>query len=488
MSTWTKTDQSAPNDLYGARADLTRNFRAAVPAVLKVGFKYNDSRRQQRTRQEQYTYVGADRVANTADDAMAPYAVRSIHLGEVGYGPFPVTNFGGSGGADDPTRAPQAYWAQTAAQAYNSYVTSNGANNDFEEKITAGYVSGRIDLGRLRILSGVRVEDTRVQATGWVRNSTAGFGGNSVGGSSLDPAVIAANIARARRSFVAPRTGRGKYRNVFPGVHFVYEPSDGLLVRASYNRSITRPGVGNLLPTLTENLTLGTVTVGNPDLKPYFSDNFELSAERYFEPIGLFSAGVFLKEISNYFRSFTTTLGSEGLDGSGLYAGYLLTRTMNVGNARVRGVELSYQQQFSKLPEPWRGFGIFANLTVLEALGNFGALVTTNKLPGMVPRTINGGISYAGRGLQVRLLGNFRATTRGANFGLASGGIEFKRVERLSIDLKLSYRISTRYNFYLDVANLNNAASREDVTAASGLPWIRTKPGVAFNTGVTTTF
>lgn len=488
LTSWTRTDQSAPNDLYGARADFTRNFRTAAPSSLKVGFKYNDSQRKPRTRQEQYTFVGADRIANTADDVMTPYATRSIRLGEVGYGPFPVTNFGGSGGADDPTRAPAGYWAQTASQAYNSYVTSNAANNNFSETISAGYISGRIDLGRLRILSGLRVEDTRVEATGWVRNSTSAFGGNSIGGSSLDPAVIAADIARAQRSFVTPRTGRGQYRNVFPGVHFVYEPRAGLLVRASYNRSITRPGVGNLLPTLTENLTLGTVSVGNPDLKPYFSDNFELSAEKYFEPIGLFSAGVFLKEISNYFRSFTTTLGPDGLDGSGLYAGYQLTRAMNIGSARVRGFELSYQQQFSKLPGPWRGFGLFGNLTVLEAYGDFGALVATNKLPGMVPRTINGGLSYVGHGLQIRLLGNFRATTPGASFGLVSGGIEFKRNERLSLDLKLGYRINRQFNLYLDIANLNNAASRDDVTAVRGLPWIRTKPGVAYNAGVTTTF
>jgi TonB-dependent receptor len=488
MTTWTRTDQSAPNDLYGARADFTKNFATAAPASIKVGVKYNDSQRQQRTKQSQYTFVGADRVANSADDSMVPYAKQSLKLSEVLYGPFPFTNFGGSGGADDPTTAASGYWGQTAANAYNSYSVSNGANNDFAEKIAAGYISGRVDLGKLRILSGLRVENTKVTATGWTRNTTAAFGGNSVGGASLDPAVVAADVARAQRSFVTPRKGKGEYKNVFPGVHFVYEPMKSFLIRASYNRSITRPGVGNLLPTLTENLTAGSVSVGNPDLKPYFSNNFDLSVEKYFEPIGLFSAGVFLKEISNYFRSFSSILGPEGLDGSGMYAGYTLTRTMNIGSARVRGVELGYQQQFSKLPGFWRGFGAFANLTILQAVGNFGTLVTSTKLPGMVPRTANAGISYSNYGLQLRLLGNFRATSPGASIGLASGGIEFKRMERLSLDLKINYRINRMYNVYLDVANLNNAASREDVSAVNGLPWIRTKPGVVFNAGVTARF
>lgn len=488
MTTWTRTDQSAPNDLYGARADFTKNFATVVPTSIKVGVKYNDSQRKQRTKQSQYTFVGADRIANSADDSMAPYAKQALKMGEARYGPFPFTDFGGSGGSNDPTNAPSGYWGQTAANAYNTYSVSNGSNNDFSEKISAGYISGRVDLGKLRILSGLRVEKTEVTATGWTRNTTAAFGGNSVGGASLDPAVVAADVARAQRSFVAPRTGKGDYQNVFPGVHFVYEPTRNFLIRSSYNRSITRPGVGNLLPTLTENLTTNSVSVGNPDLKPYFSNNFELSVEKYFEPIGLFSAGVFLKEISNYFRSFTSILGPEGLDGSGLYAGYALTKTMNIGRARVRGVELGYQQQFSKLPGFWRGFGAFANLTILQALGDFGALVTTTKLPGMVPRTANAGISYANYGLQFRLLGNFRATSPGASIGLASGGIEFKRMERLSLDVKINYRINRTYNVYLDVANLNNAASREDVSAVNGLPWIRTKPGVVFNAGVTAKF
>ena len=40
----------------------------------------------------------------------------------------------------------------------------------------------------------------------------------------------------------------------------------------------------------------------------------------------------------------------EGIDGSGRYAGFNLSSTQNIGNARIRGVELSYQQQYSFLP------------------------------------------------------------------------------------------------------------------------------------------
>jgi outer membrane receptor protein involved in Fe transport len=136
-----------------------------------------------------------------------------------------------------------------------------------------------------------------------VRNTTATWGGNSVGGASLDPAVVAANVARAQRSFVRLNTDGGKYRNVFPGLHFVYEPVASFLARASYNRAISRPGVGNLIPSVTENLDTNTVSMGNPELRPFLSNNFEVSVEKYFEPVGQFSLGAFLKEISDYSRS-----------------------------------------------------------------------------------------------------------------------------------------------------------------------------------------
>lgn len=487
MSTWTRTDQRAPNDLYGARVDFNKSFATAVPTSIKIGAKYNDSQRTQRTTQAQYTFVGQDKLPNTADDSLTAFATQLVSLGAGRYGPFPFAAIPGSNSPGDPTNAPAGYWAQTAAQAYASFNTSNAVNNDFQEKITAGYISGRVDLGKLRILGGLRVETTEVSATGWTRNQTAGYGGNSIGGASFDPAVVAADLARASRSFVAPRKDTGKYRNVFPGLHFIFEPQQGLLLRSSYNRSITRPAVSNLLPNLTENLMTGAITVGNPDLKPYFSDNFELSAEKYFEPVGLFSVGVFLKEIKNYIRTVTTTLGPGGIDGSGLYANYSMTQTLNAGDARIRGIEASYQQQFRKLPGFWKGFGAFANFTYLEAIGNFGTLITTRRLPGMAPRTANAGISYVNHRYQVRLLGNWRDRAYGSNQGAQSGGIDFYREARLSLDLKANYRINKTYDIYADIMNLNKAANREDFSS-SGLPWIRNLPGRVFNVGMNARF
>jgi iron complex outermembrane receptor protein len=471
MNFMQKQSYKSGNDVYGLRADVTKKFETVVPTSIKIGAKWTDDTRNPWTDYGIATFVGADGIANTADDVMTPYADLRYNQSEGRYGPFPfMTN---------PQGAPANYWKQTAADAYNSYATSNATRARFQETITAGYIQGSMKLGRLRVLGGVRFEETETKGTAWVRNTTASWGGNSVGGTSLDPAVVAANIARAQRSFVRRNTTEGDYKKVFPGIHFVYEPVSSLLVRASYNKAISRPPVPSLIPTVTENLETNTVSIGNPALKPYMTDNFEVSVEKYFEPVGLFSAGVFLKEIKDYFRTFTTAVPAGGIDGNGLYAGYQLSTTQNIGTAKVKGIELSYQQQFSFLPGIWKGLGAFANFTYLEAKGDFGGLTTTTQLGNLSPRSGNGGINFRYRGLDARFLGNWTSE----KYKSTVSGIEVYNEERLMLDVKLQYSINRRYDLFLDINNITDEPPRTDVTK-NGLKFFRTNQGVGFTAGV----
>ena len=123
-------------------------------------------------------------------------------------------------------------------------------------------------------------------------------------------------------------------------------------LRASYATNIGRPGLGQLIPNTTVNDENRTVSTSNPSLKPQNADNFDLILEYYFEPAGLLSAGVFLKEIKNFiFTAGGQTVGAGSDNGfDGRYEGYALTSQRNGGSARIRGLELNYQQQFTFLP------------------------------------------------------------------------------------------------------------------------------------------
>ena len=471
MTFMQKQSYKSPNDLYGARLDFTKTFSGKLPLTLKTGLKYAYDRRAPETDFAIQTFVGADGLANTADDVLTPYADSRQLQGDGRYGPFPF--------AKNPASAPAAYFKQTAADAYTSYATANAADARFQEAISAAYIQASTKIGRLRVLGGIRMEETETEGTAWVRNTTATWGGNSVGGTSLDPAVVAANAARAQRSFVRRNTEGGKYRKYFPGLHLVYSATESVQVRGSYNRAISRPAVPTLLPTVTENAENRTVSVGNPDLRPFITDNFEVSVEKYFEPVGQFSLGAFVKQISDYSRTFGETVPSSGIDGTGLYAGYTLTTTRNIGDARIRGIEASYTQQFSFLPGVWRGLGAYANFTYLQAEGDFGTTATTSKLANLAPRSGNAGINFRHRGFDARLLANWTAQ----KYKSTTTGIDVYNEERLTYDVKLQYSINRRYDVFLDATNIFDESPRTDVSL-NGLKFFKTNQGIGFVAGV----
>ena len=77
-----------------------------------------------------------------------------------------------------------------------------------------------------------------------------------------------------------------------------------------------------------------------------------------------------------------TLQGNEGGDYD-QYAGYTYTSQFNGGSAKVRGLELAYQQQFTFLPGIFQGLGAYANYSRNETEGDYGGTVTTNWLRAM---------------------------------------------------------------------------------------------------------
>ena len=145
----------------------------------------------------------------------------------------------------------------------------------------------------------------------------------------------------------------------------------------------------------------------------------------------------------------------------------------------MRGIELSYQQQYSFLPGIFKGLGSFANFTYLEAEGDFGGLTTTTQLANLAPRSGNAGINFRYRGLDVRLLANWTAE----KYKSTVAGIEVYNEERMMYDVKLQYTFNRRYDVFLDISNITDEPPRTDVSK-NGLKFFRTNQGVGFVAGV----
>ncbi|MBL9198857.1 MAG: TonB-dependent receptor [Opitutaceae bacterium] len=473
-------DRGGEDAYTGASLNVKKTFATTMPFWMKAGLRWREQTRDLWNAQSTYTFVGPDGRAGTADDNLArfvnPSHDQSIRGGKYPRWPyptrpyvdekgFPFDDYGGFNVGTALRQNPGWFTENVAANTQNPLT----GNQRFKETIGGGYVMGYLRLGRLGVQGGVRVEDTKTKGEGALQQVTAAERARRA--AWVGAVTPEEQRRRTTAEFSGRRTASGDYREVFPGLHLKYEPRRGLVLRASWATNIGRPGIGQLIPNTTINDDARSISTSNPSLLPQFSDNYDLSAEYHFEPIGLFSVGLFRKEIKN----FIYTAGGQivpngpgnGFDGQ--FEGYTLTSQANGGFAKVQGIELSYQQQFTFLPGWFKGFGVFANYTRLETEGDYGegAVRSTAEVAGFTPESANAGISYIRHPLSIRVQVNH--VGRWLNTFNASRARLLYRTALTKVDLKMVYTLSRRWDLYLDVTNVLDEPDRR-------LEWFAGRP------------
>lgn len=452
----------------GAALNAKKTLNTPVPTFVKAGFRYRQQDRNLDNTPYNTRYVGPDGVTgpNAAlggrnDDNLAQFGLRGEDYPDTElrrYRGLPMPDFqavGRRSNLDQFIEANPTYWVRSLQTDLQSALSNN---QQFTEKITAAYFMGNILLGRLNILTGLRVEDTKTDGEGALQLLTpeerarrAAWGTAPLTDAEITRRVTEEYGRRLRRT--------GEYRSIFPGVHLKYTFSRNLLMRFSYSENIGRPSIGQLIPRTTVNLDNQTISTSNPSLEPQWAKNFDLSGEYYFEPAGMFSFGVFQKNIKKFIYTSSGNLVPSGADNGydGDYAGYLLTTQRNGGYAKVKGLEVGYQQQFAFLPGVFKGLGAFANATWMKSEGNYGsggaiALAPNPRVAGFNPFIANVGVSYIQNKWNLRASYNYRhkyLTGFNANESRATYS-----AARPAVDIKTLYNVNRRLSLYLDVVNV----------------------------------
>lgn len=114
-----------------------------------------------------------------------------------------------------------------------------------------------------------------------------------------------------------PSQGGGTTEYFLPSLDIDLSIREDVIGRFSYSRSIARPPIGDMSSTrnFVGNPKVGSrnVTVGNPELEPYVSDNFDLSLEWYYAPGSYASIGYYYKIVDNFLVNTTVDRTYEGL-------------------------------------------------------------------------------------------------------------------------------------------------------------------------------
>jgi iron complex outermembrane receptor protein len=457
------------------------------------------------------TYNGPDGIAATVD------AIPSSFLMQTYRNHSSFTN-----GGQIPFLSPDRVWTewvkfpqlftQTTVQEFQEENNRRVTSGDIEETNTAYYVQGEVRLmnGKLNILTGVRYEKTVDEGRGplvdpnavWVRNSDGSFARTGTGARIRKPEAGAVNSLQQLDLTTTElgAVGRGSYDGFYPSIHTTYSITENILVRLAYAKSFGRPDFLEILPGTTINQddlstnpggTSGSITVRNPGLKPWLADNYDLSLEYYTKSGGIFSAGVFLKEIEDFFGTDQRIATQADLDALGLgseYVGWNLSSTFNSGDARVSGIEINARQSLSGLGAWGKYFTAFANATKLRLEGDRQADFSS-----FVPETASWGVSYANKRIYTGLKWNYRGQSyRSPNATFGPDGRTYFAAST-TMDLDLSYYMSKRFTLSLNVTNLTNASRTTWVAYGPETPnyakgWITFDTGAQYALALKATF
>jgi len=193
-----------------------------------------------------------------------------------------------------------------------------------------------------------------------------------------------------------PLTATNSYKDTLPSLNVAYELVEDLILRGAASKVMARPLLSNLSPSITGLTTptvsgaLGSLTIGNPQLNPFRATNYDFSVEWYFRPGALLSAAYFIKDVSNYPQTVSSDGTIQSILTEDQYAGFLETQTaaqqawLLTGNGggpglysirrfqdapggKIKGYELTWQQDLSFLPGFLQHFGVIANFTHLSS-------------------------------------------------------------------------------------------------------------------------
>jgi TonB-dependent receptor len=195
------------------------------------------------------------------------------------------------------------------------------------------------------------------------------------------------------RDFLPTATARLKFDN-------------GLQARLGFSKSIRRPEFGDLNPSVILSLSNNPFvqsggSAGNPDLREQKSNSYDATLEYYFK--GGYVA------VAGYYREITDRVINspqvEIFDG----VSYSVSRPRNVGEATLKGIEVSGQYFFDFLPGALSGFGLQGAFTLADSKIGGDDVLAGNPLQGVSKYNYTAGLLYEKSGLSGRLVYTYRS-------------------------------------------------------------------------------
>jgi TonB-dependent receptor len=296
------------------------------PSTFSTGIKIRNSSSSQFKNTYNYDNVGGFTLADVLGTYTNPtYYDGSFAINGMAYGP-----------TSSYSKIQQAVTANSTGVTLDPIAAAQAFFNA-NERISAGYLEDVIFFRNFRLQGGIRFDNG---GTHFLANQIA-YDANG------NPTIT-------------PIQQNASYFNVLPSVSLQYQVQKDTNLRVVYGRGLARPNIGDLVPAtvIDPNQTpYPTISTGNPNLVPTKSNNYDILAEHYFQPLGILRAGWFYKQLSDPIYPTATLI--PNYNGTGRT--YQETQAINGPGAHLQGFEAQWEQRFSFLPGLLGGIGVNAN-------------------------------------------------------------------------------------------------------------------------------
>lgn len=327
----------------------------------------------------------------------------------------------------------------TGATAYGMLQQVNQMDVSFEdaisrdfvtdEKINALYIQDTIELDRAVVIAGIRYEHTSTDSQAYDQVGARTYADQSYG-------------------FVSP------------SLTVKYFINDQVQLRGAIWRGLSRPSFTQTAPITSVNYgTAGDISgsIGNPDLKSYEANNFDLSLEYYGDDMAYAAIGIFRKDIKN--AIYPTVQKAATINGIAFNDG--VETWINSGDSYINGLELNGQYGWES------GIYVAANFTLTDSESEFkfeNDSVFKTPFRKLAKRAANFSIGYDKGSWDIRLAGNYRSdyvdwlADENGNITNVSANNTRWVAPFAQLDLVSKYNWDDKLTIRFEAANLNNRA------------------------------
>jgi iron complex outermembrane recepter protein len=283
------------------------------------------------------------------------------------------------------------------------------------------------------------------------------------------------SISNAFGNFI-PIEVKTHYTDFLPSANVAFDLNPHLVLRFAAARTMARPDYTDIVPRVTLNPGALSGSGGDPRVKPFRADQYDLSIEWYPDRETIIAAALYYKDIQSYIVNTTTQelfpietqtpnltrCTPAGTGNPNLYnCLFDINRRSNGPGGSNKGIELQISRPI------WGGFGVIGNYTYSNAKSNNG-----DPIPGNSKHAFNATGYYERGPISARLSYTYRSKF----FIDIDRASPLNQKSTSSLDASASYKLTDNVWLTADAINLTN----EKIEQYSGTT---TRPRAIYDNG-----